>query len=264
MAHKLAIAGAAGRMGRLLVAQAARSEPFEISGALDKAELLEAIAAQLARNQCQDVIPQASASQAFAGADIVIDFSAAEAVAVNAQAAAEASAAYLVGVTGLDAQGESALAAAAERVAVLHAKNVSTGMGLLTFLVRQAAAALDDSWDIEILEMHHRDKRDSPSGTALHLGQAAAAGRGLPDEAVEQAAQAGQRGVRQANTLGFAVLRGGTVAGEHSVIFAGEEERLVLSHQANARNIYATGALRLAAWLVAQPAGRYTTEEFFA
>ena len=251
-------------MGRLLVARAASSDQFEISGALDRQETLQAVAAQLQRNHCDDIAPRATPAEAFAGAEVVVDFSSAEAVPSNAQAAAEAGAAYLVGVTGLDPQAESALTAAAERVAVLHASNVSLGITLLSLLVRQAAAALNDSWDIEILEMHHRAKRDAPSGTALSLGAAAAQGRGLPAEAVAQAAQEGLRsGTRQKNALGFAVLRGGTVAGAHRVIFAGEEEQLTLAHSTASRGVYAAGALRLAAWLVSQPPRRYTTEEIF-
>ena len=137
-------------------------------------------------------------------------------------------------------------------------------MAVLALLVRQAATLLDESWDVEVLEMHHRYKSDAPSGTALRLGEQIAKGRGLSADAVAQSAKNPSRaGTRKQGSIGFAVLRGGTVAGDHAVIFAGEEERLTLSHSPGGRGLYATGALRLAAWLVQQPAGFHTTEEIF-
>ena len=176
-------------MGKLLIAQAARSAIFEISGVLDREETLAQIRDQLKRNQSDNATVSASPQEAFAQADLVVDFSIAEAVALNAKTAAEQDSAYLVGVTGLDETATTALKTAAQKVAVLHASNVSTGVAVLALLVRQAATLLDESWDVEVLEMHHRYKSDAPSGTALRLGEQVAKGRGLPADAVAQSAK---------------------------------------------------------------------------
>jgi 4-hydroxy-tetrahydrodipicolinate reductase len=144
---------------------------------------------------------------------------------------------------------------------VLQTGNTSLGVTLLAHLVHEAAARLGPEWDIEIVEMHHRRKVDAPSGTALLLGEAAAAGRGIDLAAHRESGRDGHTGARGEGAIGFASLRGGTVAGEHSVIFAGEEERLTLSHGAENRMIFARGAVRAAAWLVGKQPGRYTMPE---
>ncbi|HEU4651981.1 MAG TPA: 4-hydroxy-tetrahydrodipicolinate reductase, partial [Croceibacterium sp.] len=163
----------------------------------------------------------------------------------------------LVGTTGLDERNQAAIDSAAGAIPVLQTGNTSLGVTLLAHLVREAAARLGPEWDIEVLEMHHRMKVDAPSGTALLLGEAAAEGRGIRLAENSARGRDGITGARAQGTIGFASLRGGTVAGEHSVILAGEHERLTLSHSAEDRMIFAHGAIRGAAWLIGRPAGRY-------
>src|SRR3546814_359926 len=149
---------------------------------------------------------------------------------------------------------------AATKIAVLQAANTSLGVNLLTHLVRETAARLGEEWDIEIVEMHHRHKKDAPSGTGLLLGWAAAEGRGIDLSAVSDRGRDGM-GERQAGHIGFAALRGGSVAGDHQVIFAGDGERIELGHRAESRAIFAQGAIRAALWLADKPAGRYTMND---
>jgi 4-hydroxy-tetrahydrodipicolinate reductase len=156
------------------------------------------------------------------------------------------------------ADAERAIDAAARAIPVLQTGNTSLGVTLLAHLVREAASRLGPEWDIEVLEMHHRMKVDAPSGTALLLGEAAAEGRGIDLAAHSERGRDGQTGARGRGAIGFASLRGGTVAGEHTVIFAGEQERLTLSHNAEDRMIFAHGAVRAAAWLIGREPGRYT------
>lgn len=193
-----------------------------------------------------------------AQSEVLIDFSAPPALAGNLGAARAAGIPLLIGTTGLDADHHALIDAAAAEIPVLQTGNTSLGVTLLARLVREAAARLGPDWDIEIVEMHHRMKADAPSGTALLLGEAAAAGRG----AALGTLRAGcHDGPRREGAIGFASLRGGTVAGEHSVILAGEQERLTLSHSAENRAIFARGAVRAAVWLIGQPPGRYTMDD---
>jgi 4-hydroxy-tetrahydrodipicolinate reductase len=193
--------------------------------------------------------------------DVVVDFSAPSALADNLEAAKTAGVPILVGTTGLEEEQFIALAQAAQTIPVLQTGNTSLGVTLLAHLVREAAAKLGPEWDIEVLEMHHRAKVDAPSGTAKLLGQAAAGARGITLTDNMESGRHGQTGARREGAIGFATLRGGTVAGEHSVIFAGPEERLTLSHSAENRMIFARGAVRGAAWLIGKPAGRYRMED---
>ncbi|HEY0314422.1 MAG TPA: 4-hydroxy-tetrahydrodipicolinate reductase [Allosphingosinicella sp.] len=190
-------------------------------------------------------------------ADVFVDFSVPEALEDNLKAAGAAGKPILVGTTGLGEDHQRLIDAAAEKVAVIHAPNTSLGVNLLRHLVEEAAARLGREWDIEIVEMHHRDKRDSPSGTALLLGASAAKGRGATMQELSRFDRM-EGGAREAGTIGYAVLRGGTVAGEHQVIFAGEGERIELAHRADSRMIFARGAIAAALWLAGKPAGRYT------
>ena len=190
--------------------------------------------------------------------DALVDFSAPAALESNLHAAVGAGIPILVGTTGLEERHHAAIDSAALAIPVLQTGNTSLGVTLLAHLVREAAARLGPEWDVEVLEMHHRMKVDAPSGTALLLGEAAAEGRGVDFHAANTPARYGHTGARQRGTIGFASLRGGTVAGEHSVILAGEHERLTLAHSAEDRMIFAHGAVRGAAWLIDQPAGRYT------
>jgi 4-hydroxy-tetrahydrodipicolinate reductase len=198
-------------------------------------------------------------SAALAHADVMIDFSAPSATAGNLAAAAAAGVAVLVGTTGLDAQTQAAAAAASQRVPVIVAANTSLGVTLLIELVRAAAHALPDDFDIEIVEGHHRHKKDAPSGTALALGRAAAAGRGVEFDRVAVPARTG--GERQRGEIGFAVVRGGDIVGDHQVTFAGEGERVTLGHQATDRAIFARGAVRAALWLAGRAPGRYEMKD---
>lgn len=191
--------------------------------------------------------------------DVLIDFSAPDALAASLERALTAGVPILIGTTGLDELGDRRIAEAAKEVAVLRAANTSLGVAVLTDLVERAARALGPEWDVEIVEMHHRAKADAPSGTALALGGAAAAGRGT-----DMRAERGRDGIglkRSEGAIGFASLRGGTVAGEHDVIFAGSQERLILSHRAESRMIFARGALAAARFLVDQPAGLYSMQD---
>jgi 4-hydroxy-tetrahydrodipicolinate reductase len=193
------------------------------------------------------------------GGDVLVDFSAPAALQSSLNRAVEAGIPILVGTTGLGPAADGQIAHAATRIAVLRAPNTSIGVALLSDLVERAARALGPDWDIEILEMHHRMKADAPSGTALALGEAAARGRGMPLQA-----ERGRDGTgleRNEGAIGFASLRGGTVAGEHDVVFAGDQERLILSHRAESRMIFARGALAAARFLVGKPAGLYSMHD---
>lgn len=190
-------------------------------------------------------------------ADVLVDFSTPEALAGHLDAARGAGTPILIGTTGLGKAQHDAIDAAAKEIPVLQAANTSLGVNLLAHLVRDAARRLGSDWDIEILEMHHRHKVDAPSGTALLLGEAAAKGR---DVSLGDVAERGRDGTdckRAEGAIGFASLRGGSVAGEHLAIFATEGERIELGHRAENRDIFARGAIRAALWLDGMPAGRY-------
>ena len=236
---RIGIIGSQGRMGRAL-ADAIAAAGHECSGGVDRGE---------------DVASLADAS------DTLVDFSAPPALEGNLHAAIGAGIPILIGTTGLADKHHLAIDHAAQAVPVLQTGNTSLGVTLLAHLVREAAARLGPEWDVEVLEMHHRGKVDAPSGTALLLGQAAAAGRGIVLEGNEERGRDGRTGRRSEGSIGFASLRGGTVAGEHSVTFAGEQERVTLSHVAESRMIFARGAIRGAAWLIGRPPGRYEMAE---
>lgn len=221
------------------------------------AALAEAIAAaghQLAGgvDKGGDVAALASSS------DVLVDFSASAALEANLDAAVAAGTPIVVGTTGLEERHNWLCDAAADHVAVLQTGNTSLGVNLLAHLVREAAARLGEDWDIEVVETHHRMKVDAPSGTALLLGEAAAQGRGIDLAAHSARGRDGITGARRTGDIGFASLRGGSVAGDHTVYFLADNERLALSHLAENRAIFARGAVRAAGWLIGKPAGRYT------
>ena len=236
---KIGIIGSEGRMGQAL-AQAVAAAGHELTGGADRGD---------------DVARIADAS------DALLDFSAPPALEANLHAAVGGGVPILIGTTGLGETHHAAIDQAAQAVAVLQTGNTSLGVTLLAHLVREAAARLGDEWDIEILEMHHRAKVDAPSGTALLLGEAAAEGRGVSLDQSSERGRDGHTGARAKGAIGFASLRGGTVAGEHSVLLAGEQERLTLSHSAENRMIFAHGAVRGAAWLIGRPPGRYRMDQ---
>ena len=191
--------------------------------------------------------------------DVLVDFSAPGALAASLDRAVSAGVPVLVGTTGLDETADARLSEASRQVAVLHASNTSLGVALMAELVQRAAQVLGPEWDVEITETHHRMKADAPSGTALLLGEAAAQGR-----ATDLQSERGRNGTglkRGRGTIGFASLRGGTVAGDHDVLFLGPDERLILSHRAESRMIFARGALAAARFLVGRPAGLYSMRD---
>jgi 4-hydroxy-tetrahydrodipicolinate reductase len=191
--------------------------------------------------------------------DVLIDFSAPAALQASLDRAMSAGVPILIGTTGLDELADQRIAKAAEDVAVLRAANTSLGVALLAELVERAARVLGPEWDVEIAETHHRMKADAPSGTALALGEAAARGRGTPLKA--ERGRDGTGLAREPGAIGFTALRGGTVAGDHDVLFLGPDERLVLSHRAENRTIFARGALAAARFLVGRPAGLYSMRD---
>ena len=193
--------------------------------------------------------------------DVLVDFSVPAALEGNLDAAVAAGVPIVVGTTGLEERHHWLCDAAAEKIAVLQTGNTSLGVTLLAHLVREAASRLGDDWDVEIVETHHGMKVDAPSGTALLLGEAAAMGRGIELAARSVRGRDGITGARKGGEIGFASLRGGTVAGDHSVMFLGECERLTLSHLAENRTIFAKGAVRAAGWLAGKAPGRYAMAE---
>lgn len=194
-------------------------------------------------------------------ADVLVDFTVPGALAANLAAARTAATPILIGTTGLNAAHHRLIDEAAAEIAVIQTGNTSLGVTLLAQLVREAAQRLGPAWDIEIVEMHHRAKVDAPSGTALLLGEAAAAGRDSMLSDVSVIGRAGLSGDRAEGTIGIASLRGGSVAGDHQVIFAGPGERIELGHRAEDRAIFAHGAITAALWLTARAPGRYTMTE---
>ncbi len=249
---RIGITGIAGRMGRLL------AEEVLGAGVLAGGTLRPGSAARP-----PDGVPILADIAALAAAsDVVIDFTHAAAVSTHAAALAAAKTPWVLGTTGLFDADEGAVAAAAREVPVCAAPNFSPGVTLLLALAERMAAALPaESYDAEIVEMHHRQKVDAPSGTALGLGRAVAAGRGVDLAAMMESGRHGQTGARKTGAIGFAALRGGQVVGEHTLIFAGANEHIALSHRAFDRRIFAQGAVRAALWLVGRPPGLYTMRD---
>jgi len=189
--------------------------------------------------------------------DVLVDFTSPAALDANLDAACDGRAALVIGTTGLEPRHHAAIDRAAKSAAVLQAANTSLGVTLLAALVESAAARLGPDWDIEILDLHHRHKRDAPSGTALLLGDAAARGRKVDFAKVRTPAREGIGPERVSGTIGFSAMRGGSAAGDHLVLFAGEGERIELIHRAESRDIFARGAIRAASWLAGRKPGRY-------
>ena len=254
------IVGISGRMGQALVRVACELQAVRITGAVASARSasLGRDAGVLAGVEPLGVEVTSDLPAALAAADVAIDFSQPHATRANIAACRAARKPLLVGTTGFAAElTEAELDAAASDIPLLIAPNTSLGVALLTELVRRAARALPPEFDIEIVEAHHRMKRDAPSGTALALAWAAGEGRGLPPAEALSGTSAGRVGPRRQGEIGFAVVRGGDIVGEHTVLFAGPGEELRLSHRAGDRAIFARGALQAALWLLGQPPGRY-------
>ena len=232
---RLGVIGSAGRMGHALVAAIAEAG-HDYAGGVDKGDDVSALAA---------------------ACDCLIDFSSPHALEGNLDAALAAGIPILIGTTGLEERHHFLIDNAAQDIPVLQTGNTSLGVNMLAFLVREAAARLGPDWDIEIVEMHHRHKVDAPSGTALLLGEAAAKGRGVDLAATKVSGRDGITGARESGSIGFAALRGGSVAGDHDVLFATEGEVVTLRHHAENRGIFARGAVKGASWLLGKGAGRY-------
>ena len=252
MTVRVAIAGAGGRMGQALIDATLAAPDLTLAGALDVAgsPMLGVDAgAQLGRSTGVRIVADIDAVADTC--DVLIDFTRPAGTLAHLAACARARIAAVVGTTGFDADGKRAIAECATAIPVVWAPNMSIGVTVLAALVEEAARRLGPAFDIEIVEMHHRHKVDAPSGTALRLGEAAAAGAGVALDAHAVYAREGITGERKPGTIGFATLRGGDVVGEHAVIFAGAGERLELTHRATSRQNFAAGALR-AARFVAQ------------
>jgi 4-hydroxy-tetrahydrodipicolinate reductase len=236
---RIGIIGSEGRMGQAIAAAITNAGDI-VAGGVDKGG---------------DVAPLA------ADCDVLVDFSSPGALEGNLDAAMTAGVPIVIGTTGLEERHHFLIDHAAATIPVLQTGNTSLGVTLLAHLVREAASRLGEDWDIEIVETHHRMKVDAPSGTALLLGEAAAAGRGVRLADSSERGRDGITGKRGTGTIGFAALRGGSVAGDHSVLFLADNERLTLSHMAENRAIFAKGAVRACQWLIGQPVGRYTMPE---
>lgn len=255
----IVITGASGRMGQMLLRTVAESDKARLVGAVERAghPWIGQDAGLAMGGPALGVTVTDDPLEAFARAQAVIDFTAPEATLGFAELAAQARAVHVIGTTGMTEAQIAALKPAARHATIIRAGNMSLGVNLLVQLTRKVAAALDAEFDIEVLEAHHRHKVDAPSGTALMLGRAAAEGRGQDLDAVADRARDGITGAREPGHIGFSVIRGGDIVGEHDVIFAAPGERVVLRHVATDRAIFARGALRAALWGQGKPPGEY-------
>jgi 4-hydroxy-tetrahydrodipicolinate reductase len=257
---RLLIAGAGGRMGRTLLRAVLESPGMKLAGAVERAgsSVLGEDAGVLAGRGPVGVRVSGDPAPLVAGTDAIVDFTSPKASLEFAALAAKAKIVHVLGTTGLSAADEEKIAAAAREAVIVKSGNMSLGVNLLAALTRRAAKTLGEEFDIEILEMHHRSKVDAPSGTALLLGRAAAEGRGIALDQRSVFVRKGETGPRKPGDIGFAALRGGTVVGEHSVIFAGPAERIELVHKAEDRMIFARGALAAARWGKGRKPGLYS------
>ena len=257
---RLVVAGAGGRMGRTVIKAIAETDGVALAGAIESpgSTVIGRDAGELAGLGCNGIAVSAEAPELLAEADGLIDFTIPAATVVLAERCAAGGLVHVIGTTGLTPADEKVVGAAARRARIVKSGNMSLGVNLLAALVKQVAKTLGDEFDIEILEMHHNKKIDAPSGTALLFGAAAAAGRDIALARKSVRVRDGHTGARKVGDIGFASLRGGTVVGEHSVIFAGPHERIELIHKAEDRMIFARGAVRAALWGRNQKPGLYS------
>lgn len=264
MTMGLVVVGAAGRMGRTLIRAVHETPGASLVGAVERegSPFLGQDAGMLAGVGPLDVAISDDPLPVFASADGVLDFTTPSATTVFAGYAAQARIAHVIGTTGCTEADDARIAAAARHATIVKSGNMSLGVNLLAVLVEQAARALDaGDFDIEVLEMHHRHKVDAPSGTALLLGEAAARGRAVALSQNSVRVRDGHTGPREEGTIGFATLRGGSVVGDHSVILAGAGERIVLSHHAEDRALFARGAVKAALWAHGRKPGLYSMRD---
>ncbi|AXI49463.1 MAG: 4-hydroxy-tetrahydrodipicolinate reductase [Sulfitobacter sp.] len=255
----IVITGASGRMGQMLIGQVSASDRVHLAGAVERAGhawVGQDIGVAMG-GTAVGVIVTDNAAEAMQGAQAVIDFTAPEATLAFAKIAADAGVVHVIGTTGMtDAQiGE--LDGPAKQTVIVRAGNMSLGVNLLTQLTKRVAAALDEDFDIEVIEAHHNQKVDAPSGTALMLGEAAAEGRGVALADVSDRGRDGITGARKRGDIGFTAIRGGDIVGEHDVMFAAAGERIILRHIASDRAVFARGAIKAAVWGQGKPAGAY-------
>jgi 4-hydroxy-tetrahydrodipicolinate reductase len=260
---RLIVAGAGGRMGRTLVKAISDGNGFSLAGALEdtRSPLIGWDSGTLAGTPENGTKLVGDASALMDTADGIIDFTAPVATVAFAELAAKSGKVHIIGTTGLSAADEAKIKDAAKKAVIVKSGNMSLGVNLLAALTRRVAKTLDNAFDIEILEMHHNQKVDAPSGTALLLGRAAAEGRNIDLDKHSVKARDGHTGARKVGDIGFATLRGGTAVGEHSVIFAGPAERIELTHKAEDRMIFARGALHAALWARGQKPGLYSMSD---
>ncbi|MFO1142281.1 MAG: 4-hydroxy-tetrahydrodipicolinate reductase [Amaricoccus sp.] len=256
----IAVVGCSGRMGRMLVAAVEETPGAYLSGVTERPSspwIGRDLGAAMG-GAPSGIVVEDDPLEVFARSQAVLDFTTPAATVAHAALAAQARLVHVVGTTGLEREDIEKLAAAARHAVVVRAGNMSVGVNLLTVLVRRAAAVLGPDYDIEIVEMHHRGKVDAPSGTALMLGEAAAAGRRVNLADVSERGRDGITGARRSGDIGFASLRGGDVIGEHEIIFAGPGERISLGHVATDRMLFARGAIRAALWGQDKSPGQYS------
>jgi 4-hydroxy-tetrahydrodipicolinate reductase len=263
---KLAIAGAAGRMGRTVARVLLETTGVDLVGGIEAkgSPLVGQDIGQLAGIGTIEVAVTDNPLELFTRIDGIIDFTTPASSVALAELAAQARIVHVIGTTGFGAAEEAKIKAAAQHARIVKSGNMSLGVNLLADLVRRAAATLGEEFDIEIVEMHHRHKVDAPSGTALLLGEAAARGRDIALKERSILARQGHTGPRPHGDIGFATLRGGSVVGEHSVIFAGPDERIEFVHRAQSRDIFARGAVKAALWAYPQKPGLYGMADVLA
>ena len=255
----ITVTGASGRMGQMLIRTIMQSDTARLVGAVERAGhewVGRDVGAAMGGTEI-GVIVTDDALEAFAPAQAIIDFTAPAATLEFAKLAAQARAVHVIGTTGMTDEDLAALKPAARHAVIVRAGNMSLGVNLLTQLTKRVAAALDEDFDIEIIESHHNQKVDAPSGTALMLGEAAAEGRGVSREAVCDRARDGMSGKRKSGNIGFHAIRGGDIIGEHDVLFAATGERITLRHVASDRSVFARGALKAALWGQGRDPGEY-------
>ena len=255
----LAVAGVSGRMGRMLVATIAASDRVRLVAGLERAghEWIGRDLGEALGGTANGITVTDDIDAALENAAAVVDFTAPAATLAISEAAARAGIVHVIGTTGMTDQDISALAPAARTATIVRAGNMSLGVNLLVQLTQQAAAALDEDYDIEIVEAHHSQKVDAPSGTALMLGEAAAQGRGIALAEASDRGRDGITGARERGRIGFAAIRGGDIVGEHDVMFAAAGERIILRHVASDRAVFARGAVKAALWGIGQAPGEY-------
>ncbi|MEO9649472.1 MAG: 4-hydroxy-tetrahydrodipicolinate reductase [Roseobacter sp.] len=256
---KIAITGVSGRMGRMLVETIDASDRATVTAAIERKghDWIGRDLGQMLGSAARGVLVTDDVASALKDADAVIDFTAPVATIAIAQAAAAAQSIHIIGTTGMTAEEIAQLSEPSKSAVIVRAGNMSLGVNLLVQMTKRVAAALDDDYDIEVIESHHNQKVDAPSGTALMLGEAAAQGRGVLLEDVSDRGRDGITGARKKGDIGFVAVRGGDIIGEHDVMFAAAGERITLRHVASDRSVFARGALKAALWAQGRAPGAY-------